>query len=62
MVIGIFFKNKTSKGIPGTGRHFHMFLVFLLECLKLEDESEGCPETSVNNYHSRLRSILGAEG
>ena len=48
--------------MPGTGRFSHMFLVFFLDSLKFEDESEGCPETSVNNYHSTLRSIPGAEG
>jgi hypothetical protein len=55
-------KDKRSKGMPGTSGLFHMFLVFFLDSLKLEDESEGCPETSVKNYYSSLRSIPGAEG
>ena len=34
--------------MPGTGGRFHMFLAFFfLDSLKLEDEPEGCPETSV---------------
>jgi hypothetical protein len=62
MLIGLIFKDKMSKGMPGTGRRFHMFLMFFLDSLKLEDESEGCPETSANNDHSMLRSIPGAGG
>jgi hypothetical protein len=46
--------------MPGTSRRFHLFLVFL-DTLKLEVESEGCPETSVNNYRDTLRSIPKAE-
>ena len=48
--------------MSGTGRRFHMFLVFFLDSLKLEDESEGRPETSLNHYHSTLRSVPGVEG
>ena len=36
--------------------HFRVRL-FLTYCLNLEDGTEGCPETSVSNYQSRLCNI-----
>jgi hypothetical protein len=39
-IIGLIFEDKKSKGMPGTVRRFHIFLVFFLDSLKLQGESD----------------------